>query len=199
MIPPLDAVLECVRQDRRAGRIAQWSWSTVIDENVGEAVVEPELFDRIHEVGRVDARFPVGNAGLIHVYGYLFSTVRTPYGYKGDRWNDGVLARTLGFPEGWFRLGDSAEETPLERVLDVALPLLVDPLVEAAEWEAGGVRQRAVITRPAPDGSAALVSGLDDGSEMRLLTVFPLVDGTAFARTLREDEPRPRWNATPPV
>lgn len=198
MTVPLPAVLACVDEDRRAGRLARWSWSTVIDENVGEAVVDRDIFERIHDVGGVEPRFPVGNAGLIHVYGYLFSTVRTPHGYKSDRWNDGVLARTLGAPDGWFRLGASAEETPLARVLDAALPRLVDPIVEATEWEAGRIRQRAVITPPAPDGSAALVSGLDDGSGMRLLTAFPVLDGAELARTLREEKPRLRWNAAPP-
>lgn len=27
-----------------------------------------------------------GNAGLMHIYGYLFSTLETPYGYKRERW-----------------------------------------------------------------------------------------------------------------
>lgn len=27
-----------------------------------------------------------GNAGLIHTYGYLFSTIETPYGFKRERW-----------------------------------------------------------------------------------------------------------------
>ncbi|GGD45072.1 hypothetical protein GCM10010915_27910 [Microbacterium faecale] len=198
--PPIEAVLACIEADARAGRVDGWSWSTVIDEKVGEAVVERELFERIHEVGGVDARFPVGNAGLIHVYGYLFSTVRTPYGYKSDRWNDGVLAGALGLPDGWFRLGDSATETPLQRVSDAARPLLADPSrsSQVAEWEADGIRQRAVITPPAGGGSAALVSGIDDGSGMKLLTIFPVGDTAAFFRDTLAGEPRLRWNAARP-
>ncbi len=199
VVPPLDDVLACVREDRRAGRLEGWSWSTVIDENVGEAVVDRELFERIHEAADVTARFPVGNAGLIHVYGYLFSTVRTPYGFKSDRWNDGALARSLDFPDGWFRLGDSDDETPLERVLEAALPLLVDPPADmlVRDWPISETTaQRAVVTST-EDGPGALVSGIDDGSGWKLLTIFPVSDTATFAGTL-DDATRPRWNAAPP-
>ena len=188
--PPLDDALAAIARDRDAGRLAAWSWSTVIDENVGDAVVDRDVFARIHEAGAVEAAFPIGNAGLVHVYGYLFSTVVTPYGYKSDRWNDGVLARSLGLPAGWFQLNDGAE-TPLERVLDAAMPILEDPPASAREfsWSVGGVEQRAVIARD------VLVSGLNDGSRPKLLTIFPIADADSFARELVADPPRLRWNA----
>ena len=165
----------------------------MIDENVGEAVLAREVFARIHEAGGIDAVFPIGNAGLVHVYGYLFSTVATPYGYKSDRWNDGVLARSLGLPPGHFRLGDSDDQTPLERVLNAATPLLSNPPSPArtTSWRAGDVEQRAVLV----DG--ALVSGLDEGAGPRLTTIFPVADADAFWSTLLADPPRLRWNAAP--
>ena len=43
----------------------------------------------------------------------------------------------------------------------------------------------------------ALVSGLDEGSGLRLTTIFPVADANAFWRSLREDPPRLRWNAAP--
>jgi hypothetical protein len=186
----MDTVLACIARDRADGLIDRWSLSTVIDENIGEAVVERDVFERIHGASGVNARFPIGNAGLVHVYGYLFSTVVTPYGYKSDRWNDGVLARALGRHEGYFRLGDG-DETPLSRVLGSAEPLLREPPASAhlAEWDADGVRQRAVVT----DGM--LVSGLDAGDGMRLLTIFPIADAATFARDLETEPPRLRWNA----
>ncbi|GGF37212.1 hypothetical protein GCM10010922_10550 [Microbacterium sorbitolivorans] len=188
--PAMDTVLACVARDRADGLLERWSASTVIDENVGEAVVERDVFERIHSAGGVNARFPIGNAGLVHVYGYLFSTVVTPYGYKSDRWNDGVLATALGRPAGYFRLGDG-DETPLARVLGSAEPLLLDPPASAhvAEWDADGARQRAVVTE------GLLVSGLDEGAGMRLLTIFPVADAAAFTRDLSAEAPRLRWNA----
>lgn len=191
--PAMDSVLACVARDRADGLLARWSSSTVIDENVGEAVVERGVFERIHEAGGVNARFPVGNAGLVHVYGYLFSTVETPYGYKSDRWNDGVLATALGREPGYFRLGDG-DETPLARALGSADPLLMDPPASArvAEWETDGVRQRAVVT------GGVLVSGLDEGDGMRLLTLFPVADEASFVHALATEPPRLRWNAALP-
>lgn len=188
--PAMDTVLACIARDRAEGLLDRWSSSTVIDENVGEAVVERDVFERIHSAGGVNARFPIGNAGLVHVYGYLFSTVVTPYGYKSDRWNDGVLATTLGHSSGYFRLGDG-DETPLARVLGTAEPLLLDPPASAhvAEWDADGARQRAIVTE------GVLVSGVDEGAGMRLLTIFPVADAAAFARGLAAEAPRLRWNA----
>lgn len=190
--PSLDAVLACVEADRRAGRLCAWARSTVIDENIGEAVVDPALFDRLHVAADIDARFPVGNAGIIHVYGYLFSTVLTPFGLKRDRWNDGSLARALGLPADWFRLGASETETPLERVLAAAAPLLATSAPDA-EWRVGDVVQRAVVARAA-DGSGALVSGVDAGGGTRLLTVFPVSDAAAFAAAIGSPDGL-RWNA----
>lgn len=191
--PPIDDVLASISRDGDAGRLAAWSWSTVIDENVGEAVIDRDVFARIHEAAGIDADFPIGNAGLVHVYGYLFSTVATPYGYKSDRWNDGVLARSLGVGPGHFRLGDSDDQTPLERVLEVAMPLLSDPPARArmTSWRTGDIEQRAVLA----DG--ALVSGVDEGAGLRLTTIFPVADADAFWRPLLADPPRLRWNAAP--
>lgn len=191
--PPLEDALAAIARDQQSGRIGAWSRSTVIDENVGEAVIDRELFARIHDAGGVEADFPVGNAGLIHVYGYLFSSVVTPFGYKSDRWNDGVLARCLGLPADHFRLGASDDETPLERVLAAVMPVLMDPPASArvASWTVDDVEQRAVLT----DG--ALVSGIDESDGLRLLTTFPVADAEAFARDLFADPPRLRWNAIP--
>ena len=73
------------------------------------------------------------------------------------------------------------------------MPLLSDPPApaRATSWRTGDVEQRAVLV----DG--ALVSGLDEGSGLRLTTIFPVADANAFWRSLREDSPRLRWNAAP--
>ncbi|WP_111467055.1 amino acid deaminase [Microbacterium suaedae] len=199
--PSLEAALRRVDADALAGRLDEWGWSTVVDENVGAPVIERDLFDQLHVAAGIVADFPLGNAGVVHVYGYLFSTVVTPYGLKSARWNDGILARTLGLPETAFRLGDSAEETPLQRVTDAALPPLLSPPADAAgviEQRVGDATTRAVVTRPAPDGSAALISGIDTGRGFRLVTVFPVADAATFARDAAAEPPRLRWNAALP-
>ncbi|WP_156760642.1 amino acid deaminase [Microbacterium karelineae] len=198
--PSLELALRCVDADALAGRLDEWGWSTVVDENVGAPVIGRGLFDRLHDAAGVAAEFPIGNAGVVHVYGYLFSRVVTPYGLKSDRWTDGILAAALGLPASAFRLGDSADETPLQRATDAALPLLLAPPADAAvvEQHVGDAMTRAVITRPATDGSGALVSGIDTGRGFRLITLFPVVDARAFAREAAAEPPRLRWNAALP-
>lgn len=76
-IPWLGAAIDA---DARAGRFGRWGRSTVIDENVEAAVIPEALFAALHARAGLRAEWPVGNAGLVHVYGYLLSTVPTPYG-----------------------------------------------------------------------------------------------------------------------
>jgi hypothetical protein len=47
-----------------------------------------------------DAGHQVVPAGLEHTYGYLFSVLKTSFGYKRARWVDGEIARGFGLPEG---------------------------------------------------------------------------------------------------
>ncbi|MBP2437379.1 amino acid deaminase [Microbacterium amylolyticum] len=198
VIPTLEAVLPCVRADARAGRFSVWGWSTIIDEEVGEPVIPRELFARLHAAAGIETVFPIGNAGLLHVYGYLFSTVQTPYGYKSDRWNDGHLARTLQYAESEFRLDGSFDATPLERVSNAAMPLLLVPPAGSTviDQRALGVRTRTVITPPVADGSGVLVYGVaDDHDGLRLVTFFPVADARAFANEATAEAPKLRWNA----
>jgi hypothetical protein len=219
-VPELETVLACVRHDAADGLLSAWGWSTVIDENVGDAVVDGPLFVALHEAAGMEGRFPVGNAGLLHVYGYLFSTVMTPYGYKSDRWNDGVLATRLGLAPEAFRLdtGGSGQRangagrrgevrvpdtggelpTPLARVTAAALPLLMSPPTAARVHDAqvGELRTRAVVI-PSGEDTGVLVSGTDDGEGWRLITVFPIEDAAGFADHLAATPPHLRWNAAP--
>ncbi len=74
-LPWLDASL---RADRDARRFAAWGRSTAVDENTGTGVIAPALFDELHRRAGLPATWPVGNAGLLHCYGYLLSREPTP-------------------------------------------------------------------------------------------------------------------------
>ncbi|WP_411699700.1 amino acid deaminase [Conyzicola sp.] len=120
--------------DAAAGRFARWGRSTVVDEGAGAPVLSRELFDELHEIAGLhgaDIAWPVGNAGLLHVYGYLLSTAETPFGRKRDRWVDGGVARAFGLPADafapWFETPSAADSTPLERILALAEPFVADP------------------------------------------------------------------------
>ena len=49
-----------------------------------------------------DSDFTVGHAGLNHTYGYLFSNVTTPYGFKRSRYVQGEIESGFGITSGMF-------------------------------------------------------------------------------------------------
>ncbi|MEZ3155736.1 amino acid deaminase [Microbacterium sp. BWR-S6Y] len=182
-LPWLEASLA---DDAAAGRFAAWGRSTVIDENVGEAVIPRPLFDELHERAGLEATWPVGNAGLLHVYGYLLSTTPTPYGLKRERWLSGELERACGLEVGAL-LPWAGTETLLARATAVASALLAraDAVTEVAE----GRTARIALGTPAPGGTAALAYAVDG----RIVTIFPVADPAALRAGL--GAPRLRWNA----
>lgn len=197
-----DAVLPLIQADADAGRLSDWASSTVLDEVVGQPVLPQALVERLHAAAGIPSEFPVGNAGILHVYGYWFSSVPTPYGYKRDRWLDGRLATALGRPADEFLLTGEASRTPLHRVTAATLPLLRTPpdhSLAVVDEAVGGLRARTVLVRIPETGPAALVYGVDEGTGWRLVTAFP-VDGDplVFAAELSAGPARLRWNAVAP-
>ncbi len=188
-------MFEQIAQDAAAGRFDAWALSTVVDETVGAPVIDREDFTRLHEAAGLTADWPIGNAGLIHVYGYLLSTVQTPYGLKRDRWLDGSLATALGRHPRAFLLedADAAGETVLQRVTDALLPHL----------EAAASEQLLRIDHRAVDGTVfrtvvidgALIYGVVLGDRVRAVTAFPVTVNEGFLDRLLGEPPRMRYNA----
>lgn len=172
--------------DAAAGRFAAWGRSTVIDENVGEAVIPRPLFDELHERAGLEATWPVGNAGLLHVYGYLLSTTPTPYGLKRERWLSGELERACGLEAGAL-LPWAGRGTLLSRVTAAAASLLSRP--DAIEQVVAGRPTRTALGAAGPDGVAALAYAVDG----LIVTMFPVADAAAVRSDL--GQPRLRWNA----
>lgn len=180
---------EQVVADAAAGRFAEWGMSTTIDENIATAVVTRPVFDELHAMSHLLAQWPVGNAGLLHVYGYLLSAVPTPYGMKHERWTGGGLALALGLEPTAFAPWLDSDETTLQRVADAALPILrapVDPLLWIDDQTAAHEVVRTVVL----DGALVYgVAGL-------LTTVFPLdTDAAGWERPILDGPPRLRYNA----
>lgn len=194
---PADALSEfdwlgsAIDQDAEAGRFSLWGRSTVIDENVGESVLTRAAFDALHARAGLDAEWPVGNAGLVHVYGYLLSTTPTPYGLKRDRWLDGELAHACGLPRDHFvpwiggrTLLDRATEAA--RTLLEAMPSRRQPIGEAT----------AVIAIAEHAHASALGYALETPEHgRRLITMFPVADPMALLSQIDAEVPRLRWNA----
>lgn len=200
-LPAQAAVCDAVRRDSQEGLLAAWAASTVIDEFTRVPSITQDLFDALHESGGVSAVFPAGHAGIIHVYGYWFSTVPTPFGYKRDRWADGQLARALGLPSHAFLLDERGEHTLLSRVTAAVSPVLQSPpeSVHLAEARIDGCQYRLVLSRMQNDGPHALIYGVRDAEAaspgFQIITTFPFAgDPVALCREFRE-EPKLRWNA----
>ena len=202
-------MFEQIVQDALAGRFALWGASTVVDENIGAPVIDRTTFDQLHAAAGIDAEWPVGNAGLIHVYGYLLSTVETPYGLKRERWEGGALARTFGLPASAFVLAEAAAagETVLLRVTEAVRRPLEAPTAQngvilvfddALPTDPDTVF-RTVIVRRTPDHPAALVYGVREGERMLAITTFPLASVTPVSlAALKGEAPRMRYNAALP-
>ncbi|WP_285026065.1 amino acid deaminase [Plantibacter sp. ME-Dv--P-122b] len=195
MTEPATVLEECswlgaaIDDDTAAGRFASWGASTVIDEHTGGPVVPRVLFEALHARAGIAATWPVGNAGLLHVYGYLLSSVPTPYGLKRDRWLDGALARAFGLPDDEFVPWARASSL-LSRVTVAAQDLLARP-VRTADGPSG--RMRLALGDRSETDAVALVYGIDE----RLITTFPVASASAVLEEWDAAPDRPRWNAAP--
>lgn len=199
--PDMSLVASHLRADAAADRFSSWGLSTVVDEHVGRPVVPRSLFEELHALAGVKARFPLGNAGVLHVYGYWFSTVVTSYGYKRDRWQDGELAQALGCAPDAFHLDAETGTTPLQRVTAAVSPLLRHPSTASGGWadaDVGGLHTRTVLHRAPGAAQTALCYGLDSGDGMRLITTFPVAGDTHALLLEVAGAPRLRWNAVVP-
>lgn len=48
-------------------------------------MIERPVFDALHEAAGLSADWPVGPAGVLHVYGYWFSGMQTPFCLNRNR------------------------------------------------------------------------------------------------------------------
>jgi len=191
LLPWLGASIDA---DAAASRFGEWGLSTVIDENTGSAVVPASVFAALHARAGIDARFPIGNAGVLHVYGYLLSTTPTPYGLKRDRWLDGALARAYGLaPDAFLPWTLPAAGTLLARVTGAASALL--SRAPARREQLGDTEAVIAVGRATASGPSALAYALTHGGERRLITTFPVAAADAVLAAVDEDGPRLRWNA----
>jgi hypothetical protein len=184
-----------VRADAAAARFADWAQSTVVDEAIAAPVIPRAVFDELHALAGIEADWPVGNAGLLHVYGYLLSTVSTPYGLKRERWTSGAVARAFDLAPQTFAPWFAAPSTQLERILAAALPVLAAPRTPLL-WIDERLGDELVRTVVIGGGGGALIYGTGSGQRLRLVTVFPFdVTREGWREALLEGAPRLRYNA----
>ncbi len=207
--------------DRASARFARWGRSTVVDENTASGVITRALFDELHARAGLDAAWPIGNAGLLHCYGYLLSLAETPYGLKRDRWLDGALAAQLGQGADAFHPWRDGP-TLLARASDAASALLTTPGVSATTTDPAGTaiaagatgasattasstttsatavidERETRVALTAASGPAALAYAVapSPGAAPLLVTMFPVAEASAPLAEFTA-APRLRWNA----
>ena len=74
-----------------------WGRSSNIDSSNKKIIVDEKI---LHQLNKKFNYFQSGefcHAGIIHTYGYLFSDLLTPYGYKRKRWIEQTLNKAFSF------------------------------------------------------------------------------------------------------
>ncbi|MGJ0389132.1 amino acid deaminase [Microbacterium sp. CGR1] len=188
-IPWLGSAID---DDSAARRFDAWGHSTAIDENTGTAVISGALFDVLHGRAGIAASWPVGNAGLLHCYGYLLSLEATPYGLKRDRWLHGELAQACGLhPDAFLPWVD--DTTLLARATSAAAAILRSPATSAARTIDGRATRVAFSADRGPSALAYEVAPAH-GDAPLLVTLFPVGDASSVIDEFRTARDM-RWNA----
>lgn len=181
-----------IAEDRARRTFSHWGLSTVVDENTGTAVLPRALFDALHDHAGIAASWPVGNAGLLHCYGYLLSLEPTPYGLKRERWTGSALATACGVDPDAF-LPWAQGPTLLTRATSAAAALLASTALTMTDAVGG---RATVVALGADEGPTALAYAVAPGADALplLVTLFPVAD-PGIVRLDLARERRLRWNA----
>jgi hypothetical protein len=194
--PWFDRLLRQIESDRAADVFSRWAQSTVVDSNVGRAVLDYRVLERFSAAAGTPTAGPIANAGLTHTYGYLLAGVSTQYGWKRDRWVNGGMAQALGLDRRLL-----SPDPPVGTLLS-NLTAAVDALTTGhspPEWLHGAefdvVRlterdaaanlevQTWIFSRPNSPTSALVYTLRVNGEQFRYVTAFS-VDSSYRAQML---------------
>jgi hypothetical protein len=106
-------IMRQLRTDSKSSDLkALWGESINFDELAKGIIVHPAILDAFQETLKVQPRRErYVHAGMEHTYGYLFSTLKTSFGYKRARWVRDDIETGFGLPRGI--LGPNPEEGTL--------------------------------------------------------------------------------------
>lgn len=98
-----DVANQIKRDSKANGLFELWGESLNFDEFAKAPIVSQAVLDEIAQLaatpvvlGKTSDGKQIVHAGLEHTYGYLFSTLSTPYGFKRERWTAGKIEQGLG-------------------------------------------------------------------------------------------------------
>ncbi len=76
-----------------------WGESVNFDSGAKKIIVKDKILQDLESLFHLPSYDQKAHAGVIHTYGYLFSVIETPYGFKRARWIEPTLSRGFGFKE----------------------------------------------------------------------------------------------------
>ncbi|MBL8812724.1 MAG: hypothetical protein JNM43_21340 [Planctomycetaceae bacterium] len=87
---------QIVKDRGPSGPTIFWGNSGNVDELAHAEIVDPAILIPLLQLAGQPANSERPHAGIQHTYGYLFSTIQTPFGKKRDRWTSTSLESALG-------------------------------------------------------------------------------------------------------
>lgn len=79
-----------------------WGKSLNFDSGAKKKIVADKIIDDLQRLFNIQNDNKIVHAGIMHTYGYLFSTINTPYGYKRKRWIAPSLNNAFSMSENSF-------------------------------------------------------------------------------------------------
>ena len=79
-----------------------WGERKNFDSNAKKKIVNDKIIDELQTIFNIKNDNSIVHAGVMHTYGYLFSTIDTPYGYKRKRWIAPTINIGLGLKSRAF-------------------------------------------------------------------------------------------------
>ncbi|MEQ9407148.1 MAG: hypothetical protein RIK87_05455 [Fuerstiella sp.] len=89
-------VAQIRRDAARFGPLSFWGRCRNVDELAGATIVDPGILQLIADIAGRNMSTTSPHAGLQHTYGYLFSRIETPYGFKRERWLETEIENAFG-------------------------------------------------------------------------------------------------------
>lgn len=154
--------------------LTAWGLSHNVDENTGTQIVDRKILSLIGRVVRYPIRHQSAyHSGLMHVFGYLLSTIRTPYGHKRDRWIKRTIEKGLKLPDGFLVPG--SQHPFFERVSQV---------LACVAWQNGRLEQDWL---PVLKSVSPAIEEAINRWKIRRFREFPRKNGSHRVRSLNTD------------
>lgn len=79
-----------------------WGQSLNFDSGAKKQIVDEKIISDLQALFNIKNDNKIVHAGVMHTYGYLFSTITTPYGYKRKRWIEPTVSAAFGLEGNSF-------------------------------------------------------------------------------------------------